>query len=44
MVETVLEMATCVVLVCACAVIVTDLFRDIAVNIKKIFIEVKGVK
>lgn len=44
MVETVLDIATSVVLVCACGVIVTDLLRDVVVNIKKTIVEIKGVK
>lgn len=42
MLDTILDVAMSAVLACACGVIITDLLRDIVINIKKTIDEVKG--
>ena len=44
MLDTVLEIAMSAVLACACLVIISDLLRDVVINVKKTIDEVKGKK
>ena len=44
MLDTVLEIAMSAVLACACMVIISDLLRDVVINVKKTIDEVKGKK